>query len=87
MEALSSGAPVVAFRVGALPEIVDHGQTGYLVDSADQMAQAVQRVGCLSRARCRQQAIARFDSGRMIDEYLDLYRRISTASWASFEPS
>jgi glycosyltransferase involved in cell wall biosynthesis len=43
MEALSSGTPVIAFRSGALPEIVSDGQTGILVDSAEEMSHAVRR--------------------------------------------
>jgi glycosyltransferase involved in cell wall biosynthesis len=80
MEALSSGTPVVAFRAGALPEIVDDGETGFLVDSAEQMAQAVLQIDRLSRAHCRAQAIRRFDSRRMIRDYLCLYETITAKS-------
>ncbi|HEX4227303.1 MAG TPA: glycosyltransferase family 4 protein [Bryobacteraceae bacterium] len=83
MEALSSGTPVIAFRTGALPEIVDDGETGFLVDSAEQMSQAVLRIDHLSRAHCRQRAVARFDSSRMIDAYLALYERIITRHLAN----
>jgi glycosyltransferase involved in cell wall biosynthesis len=78
MEALSSGTPVIAFRAGALPEIIDDGKTGFLVDSAEQMAEAVGQVRQLDRAHCREEAVRRFDSGRMIDDYLALYRRMTT---------
>ena len=78
MEALSSGTPVVAFRTGALPEVVEDGDTGFIVDDSDQMAEAVSRVSHLSRARCRRRATARFDAVRMIDDYLSLYGRITT---------
>ncbi|HVW10468.1 MAG TPA: glycosyltransferase family 4 protein [Bryobacteraceae bacterium] len=79
MEALSCGTPVVAFRRGALPEIVDHGETGFVVDSMDEMCEAIGRVGQLSRGLCRQRAVERFDSIRMIEDYLALYRRIINA--------
>ncbi len=78
MEALASGAPVMAFRSGALPEIVDHGETGFIVDSAEEMAQAVSRLSRISRSLCRERALQRFDCGRMIDDYLALYGRIIT---------
>jgi glycosyltransferase involved in cell wall biosynthesis len=83
MEALSSGTPVIAFRAGALPEIVSDGETGFLVDSAEEMARAVSRVNQVSRAHCREQAIARFDSRRMIRDYLALYDRIATRRFAT----
>jgi glycosyltransferase involved in cell wall biosynthesis len=82
MEALSSGTPVVAFRAGALREVVDDGETGFIVDSAEQMSQAVLRVNHLSRDCCRLRAVARFDAGRMIDGYLALYKRITTRHFA-----
>ena len=73
MEAMSAGTPVVAFRAGALPEIVEHGVTGYIVDSESQMAEAVESVGQISRTACREVARRRFDSRRMAAEYLRLY--------------
>lgn len=76
MEALSSGTPVVAFRQGALPEIVDHGKTGFIVDSAEEMPSAIWQVRHLSRRHCRETAVARFDSKRMIEDYCSLYREI-----------
>jgi len=78
MEALSAGTPVVAFRIGALPEIVEDGATGFIVDTADEMAQAVMRTDCIPRSRCREQAVKRFDAHRMIESYLTLYRKIRT---------
>ena len=82
MEALSSATPVVAFRAGALPEIIDDGATGFIVDSAEQMACAVSKIGHLSRAYCREQAISRFDAARMVESYLSVYRDITTRRFA-----
>jgi glycosyltransferase involved in cell wall biosynthesis len=78
MEALSSGTPVVAFRRGALPEIVDHGETGFIVDSEEEMACAVGQVARLSRRRCRETALAGMDAKRMVNDYFSLYREIRT---------
>jgi glycosyltransferase involved in cell wall biosynthesis len=78
MESLSCGTPVVAFRTGALPEVVDDGSTGFLVKDVEQMIDAVCRVPELSRDRCRAVAVHRFDAGRMIDDYIRLYGRIMT---------
>lgn len=75
MEALASGTPVIAFRSGALPEIVEHGRTGYIVESADEMAQAIAAVDRINPAECMRAARERFSSERMITDYLALYRR------------
>lgn len=80
MEAIASGTPVVAFRSGALPEVVDDGVTGYIVDSESEMADAVARVDAISPARCREVAASRFDARRMVREYLALYDGILQSS-------
>lgn len=77
MEALAHGTPVIAFRAGALCEIVDDGRTGFLVDSVEQMAEAISVAGRIDPAECRRQAECRFSATRMTDEYLALYREIS----------
>jgi glycosyltransferase involved in cell wall biosynthesis len=73
MEAISSGTPVIAFRSGALPDIVEHGVTGFIVDSEEEMAEAVKRTGEISSARCREEALRRFDAARMLTGYFKLY--------------
>lgn len=74
MEAIASGTPVVAFRSGALPEVVEHGETGFIVDSEHQMIEAVQHVGEISPETCRSRAALRFDARRMVNDYINLYR-------------
>lgn len=76
MEALSCGTPVIANRSGALPEVVEHGVTGYVTDSVDEMVDAVCRIREIESAKCRAQALHRFDSSRMAREYLALYRTV-----------
>ena len=73
MEALAVGTPVIAYRRGALPEIVEHGVTGYLVESAEEMAGAIQHIDALSPAECRRIADKRFGRERMVQRYLQLY--------------
>lgn len=73
MEALAAGTPVVAFRSGALPHIVDDGVTGFLVDSVEEMAEALRHVHRLSPVRCRRVAEQYFSLDRMVREYLNLY--------------
>lgn len=76
MEAISSGRPVIAFRSGALPEVVDDGVTGFIVDSQHEMAEAVKRVNEISDATCRERARTRFDAERMVDDYVRLYESL-----------
>jgi glycosyltransferase involved in cell wall biosynthesis len=87
MEATASGTPVVAFRCGALPEIVEHGITGFIVDSEEEMTAAVGKVQTLSPQVCRSRALERFCAGRMVDEYLALYRQVIGARAASTRPA
>ncbi|WP_437568397.1 glycosyltransferase family 4 protein [Sorangium sp. So ce542] len=77
MEALASGTPVIALRgAGALPEIVEHGRTGYLVDDAAEMAEAIAMADRLDPAECRRAAEERFSAARTAAAYLETYRRI-----------
>jgi glycosyltransferase involved in cell wall biosynthesis len=76
VEALACGTPVIAFNRGSMPELIDDGVTGFLVDSVDAAVAAIGRVGEIDRAVCRAAASARFTVDRMADRYLDLYRSI-----------
>jgi glycosyltransferase involved in cell wall biosynthesis len=76
MEAISCGVPVVAFRSGALAEVVEHGVTGFVVGSEEAMARAVRFTPQLSPLRCRACAELRFDSRQMAREYLTFYERL-----------
>lgn len=76
MEALACGTPVVAYRSGALPEIVEPGRTGFLVADEAGLAQAVAAAGGLDPEDCRAAARARFSDARMAAAYLARYREI-----------
>jgi len=73
MEALASGTPVVAWRSGALPEIVADGRTGFVVSSVEELADAILRVEPLSSRECRVEAERRFSSDTMVSAYFGLY--------------
>ena len=73
VEAMACGTPVVAYRRGSMPELVDDGVTGFLVDSVEDAVTAVAGVAGLDRATIRAQAVARFGRERMIDGYLEAY--------------
>ncbi len=77
MEALACGTPVIAFRAGALAEIVEPGRTGFLVDDTREMAAAIGLAGTIDREECRAVARERFDEGRMAAEYLALYEHLA----------
>ncbi|MBI3201282.1 MAG: glycosyltransferase family 4 protein [Myxococcales bacterium] len=76
VEAMACGTPVIAMRRGSMPELVRQGESGYLVDSVASAVEAVARVEGLDPARVRASVERRFDSGRMVDEYLAVYRRV-----------
>ena len=77
MEAASCGTPVVAFRNGALPEVVEHGRTGFLVNDAAEMAEAIKLCGAIDPAVCREVARARFSNTRMAADYLARYEALA----------
>ena len=78
MEAFACGTPVVAFRSGALTEIVEHGRTGFLVNDEKEMADAIDNVGALDIHACLEAARSRFSVDRMVQQYFELYRTITT---------
>jgi CelD/BcsL family acetyltransferase involved in cellulose biosynthesis/glycosyltransferase involved in cell wall biosynthesis len=77
MEALASGTPVVAFAAGALPEIVEHGRTGFVVDGVEAMASAIHACGSLRSIECRAEAERRFSREIMTERYLATYRTLA----------
>ncbi len=82
VESLALGTPVVGFRRGCLPELVEHGRTGLLVDPGDEdaLAAAVERIPTLDVEHCRREAARRFTPARMADRYLRLYDRVLARS-------
>jgi glycosyltransferase involved in cell wall biosynthesis len=73
-ESLACGTPVIAWRNGSVPEIVDDGVTGFVVDNLDSAVAAVSRVSEIDRRECRRTFETRFDVTRMAKDYLDVYR-------------
>lgn len=76
MEALACGTPVIAFPSGALPEIVEHGVTGFLVDNPREMALAIRAAVTLDPEACHDAARRRFSATAMVARYLNLYARL-----------
>jgi glycosyltransferase involved in cell wall biosynthesis len=75
-EALACGTPVVATCRGAVPEVVDDGQTGFVCDTDDEMVQACHAAGGLSRPACRARAERYFSPAVMASGYERVYHRI-----------
>ncbi len=76
IESMAAGTPVIARKAGALPEIVEHGVDGFLVDDLGEAKMAIERLGSLDRRQIRQRALSRFSPGRMVDAYEQVYRRV-----------
>jgi glycosyltransferase involved in cell wall biosynthesis len=88
IEALACGTPVVAFAQGAVPEIIEDGVTGFLVDSVDAAVEAVRRVPRLSRESCRAAFEARFTAARMASDYVAVYQTLRNRyPWRRGQPS
>jgi glycosyltransferase involved in cell wall biosynthesis len=77
IEAMACGTPVIAWRKGSVPEIVEEGVTGFVVGSIDEAVQAVGRISELSRPICRQRFEESYDASRMVDNYLKVYRSLA----------
>lgn len=76
IEAMACGTPVIAMRRGSMPELVEHGVNGFLVDTIEEAIAAIDKVEALDRTRVRQTVVERFSIERMADQYLQLYSRI-----------
>lgn len=76
VESLAAGTPVITYRYGAAPEIVDDGVTGFVCDGEEEAVAALGRVGELERKACRLAVEERFSAERMVSDYLRLYRAV-----------
>ncbi|MCP1328167.1 glycosyltransferase [Halomonas sp. 707D4] len=78
IEAMACGTPVIAWRNGSVEEVIEHGVTGFIVDSIEQASAAVARLAELDRARIRERFLERFTAERMARDYVALYERLLT---------
>ena len=76
VEAMACGTPVIAFNKGSMPEVVADGETGFLVDTIDEAVDAVARVPELERTACRTRVEKHFTADRMVERYLEVYRKV-----------
>ncbi|HXS35296.1 MAG TPA: glycosyltransferase family 4 protein [Flavipsychrobacter sp.] len=76
IEAIANGTPIIAFKNGSVPEVVDHMQTGYIVNSIDEAVAALQGIDTFDRGQCRKVFEERFTSTVMARNYLMLYEHL-----------
>jgi glycosyltransferase involved in cell wall biosynthesis len=77
VESMACGTPVLAFKSGSVPEIIDDGVTGRIVSTTDEALEALPDVLALDRSAIRQRFEQRFSSARMASDYVDVYRAIA----------
>jgi len=88
IEAMACGTPVIAFRHGSVPEVVDQGVTGAIVDTVDEAVKVLPQVLALDRHAVRRRFEQRFSSARMATDYVALYRSLlKQASISEREPA
>jgi glycosyltransferase involved in cell wall biosynthesis len=75
-EAMATGTPVIAYRAGSVPEVVEHGVTGFVCKTTVEMAEAVGRIGDIDRAACRARVERLFSPSAMADGYERAYARV-----------
>jgi glycosyltransferase involved in cell wall biosynthesis len=76
IEAMACGTPVIAWRNGSVPEIIEDGSAGFVVESVEEAVQAIGRISELSRLTCRTRFEERFDTSHMVQNYLKVYHRL-----------
>jgi glycosyltransferase involved in cell wall biosynthesis len=83
IEAMACGTPVIAFRRGSVPEVVEEGKSGLIVDTVEEAVQAVLRIASLDRARVRAEFERRFTAERMARDYVKIYRQLTSTHAAA----
>jgi glycosyltransferase involved in cell wall biosynthesis len=80
IEAMATGTPVIAWRKGSVPMVIDEGVTGFVVDSIEGAVRAVGQIGVLNRTAVRQRFELRFTASQMASKYLAVYKKLVAGS-------
>jgi glycosyltransferase involved in cell wall biosynthesis len=76
IESMACGTPVIAFSKGAMPELIENGRSGFLVNNVDEAIEAVARIEDIDRADCRRRVERHFTIDRMVDDYIQVYETV-----------
>lgn len=76
IEAMSCGVPVIGWNRGSVPEVIQDSETGYVVNSVEEMTEAIKKIENISRSACRKRAEELFSAEKMVQGYLNVYERI-----------
>lgn len=76
IEAMACGTPVIAFNRGSVPEVVEHGKTGFVVNTKEEMVSAMKNINQIERQACRKRVEENFGLEQMVDKYEQLYERL-----------
>ena len=80
IEALACGTPVIAWRCGSVPEVIEHGRTGFIVEDTCQAIEAARRIDEIDRGACRRAFESRFTARRMAERYIEVYAALDAAT-------
>lgn len=75
-ESMACGTPIIALRRGSVPEVIEDGKTGFIVDSVQEMIEAVGKVDTLKRSDCRKHVERHFSREKMVDAYEEVFKKI-----------
>jgi len=76
IEAMACGTPTIAFNRGSMPELIHHGENGFLVNRCSEAVQCVGQIQEIDRSQCRKTVEQKFTVGRMADEYINVYQKL-----------
>ncbi len=85
IEALACGTPVIAYNKGSVPEIIDNGSTGFIVDNEADAVHAVKNISLIDRVECRRVFEERFAASRMAADYIKVYNHIMEQDTHSYD--
>lgn len=77
IEAMACGTPVIGFRKGSVPEVIEHGKTGFVVDAPEGMMKAIEQLSAIDRRACRKRVEEKFSLEQMVDKYEKIYEKLT----------